>query len=153
MSDSEWFDDVDAAKEAHIVPVNGILTADSGKQEKALALRELEDGLLAESLDIVRNTMRFAEIDPSKGEPPPEWLEKFGDKRAMEVWRTARAAWAAKGEAPVALDIASRTALGIIKARATENSKNKQPTLNVTAVVVNVTNHRVYEPLYEEEVE
>jgi hypothetical protein len=93
----------------------------SDDQDRQDDLRRLEDELLVDSLAVVRGAIDFASLDPDDLDTiPPEWIETMGLKKATYHHRVARAAWSNAKEAPVGMKIAKDTAMGVIKAKATD---------------------------------
>lgn len=107
-----------------------------GKKElQELRIKSLENEIHEVAMDTVRDSLRFADLDP--GNPdyyPQHWVDECGgDMEQVERRRrVARSAWMSAKEAPVALAIAKSIAVGISKARAAEGGGDK--TLNVNIV-------------------
>lgn len=100
-------------------------------------LRAMEDELYEEAASILRDAMRFADVEMAvpEGETlqvPKEWGREMSPERAKKALRIAASAWMSAKDAPVALKLAAQTVTGVIKARATEKQGPRQ--LNVTFV-------------------
>lgn len=116
---------------AVVVPAPAGLS--SRKSEAELAqegLKAIEDSLYEQSAEVISDALRFAELD--EGQPPPEWVEKFGAQRTEKMARTAQMASLPSKEAPVGLQIAQKTHAAISKARAAAGTGPK--VLNMTLV-------------------
>lgn len=145
MSYDPFEEPIEEATAVEVVPGVPVLKT---KEDRELALKEVEDRLLAESTKIVEGVLRFHEIDPTAEEPPEEWIEKHGYEVASSMHRLAVAGWVSKVKAPAGVDIAARVMLGIQKARSLDKAPKK---LNVQLIQVNLTQEtRVYEPLEED---
>lgn len=99
------------------------------REEKiADKLRSLEDELLNESLQIVSDAMKFRDIEPGAEGYPDEWTRGTGlaHDEAVKRLRVAKLAHLPPKDAPVAFVLAQRTAVGIIKARATEKASPRE---------------------------
>lgn len=96
------------------------------------ALQRISNELYEQSVTTVNDAVGFfAKIDPAAEEPPEEWVDELGPKRAWERFRTARYATMAAKDAPVALQMAVRIYVGVEKANA---MRGGAPVLNVQHV-------------------
>lgn len=136
MSDADWLDGLpDDSGAAELVQVTQEAVARrelSAEEQRIERLRNIEDQLLEENLQIVGDAAKFRKIDPGQDQLPVEWLLELGAEGARERMRVAQAAWLPVKDAPIALKMAQSVALGIIKARATEKAAPR--TLNVAFV-------------------
>lgn len=109
------------------------------KREQRDKLIGLRDELLAESMGVVRDAMRFRDIDehlPKDADPNFQRLEEdLGTLDAERAYRVAKSAWRNNSEAPAALKLAAAIAVGILKANAAE--KGAAPQLNIGKVIIN----------------
>lgn len=106
------------------------------KDEKQKALRiarmeELEDALLETAAGIAGAAMAFSEVTPNQQEPPPAWIEEYGEEGARQRLAVAKAAWMPPSIAPVAVTLSVRMYTGIMrgrghKVRLTQNNLNVQ---------------------------
>lgn len=126
---------------AEVVETAPLAAVDSGtalarEPEQFDRLRALEDNILSRGLTCLDDVARWADIDPTASEPPPEWVEELGgDKVALaRRLRVAKAAWMSAKEAPVAIKVAQSVVVGIAKARATEKGGT---TMNLQQVIFN----------------
>lgn len=92
-------------------------------EEKQLeGLRKVEDRILTKSMSIIEDIDGAADIDdghdPEVHGIPDEWIKEVGLVAAAKRLRVAKDARRNKKEAPVYLEHARATALGIIKSRA-----------------------------------
>lgn len=96
--------------------------------QSQLMLKEIETNLLNESAEIVHSVMQFARIGfDENGQVtsiPFEWEGLPEEERRMKV-RLAEAGWRNSSEFPHGAKLAHATMVGIIKARAQENSGTK----------------------------
>jgi hypothetical protein len=104
----------------------------SAKEQRQEALQAVEEEILVESLSIVENALSFQDIEPGTQTPPPDWVERLGVEGAQKRLRMANAAWMSNKDAPMGLQLARATAVGIIKARSSEKQGNR--TLNVVQI-------------------
>lgn len=109
------------------------------KREQRDKLIGLRDELLQESLGVIRDSMRFRDIDPELErdlDPAFEAMEaELGPQEAQRAYRVAKYSLATAAEAPIGLKLATNIAVGIMKANAAE--KGAAPILNVSKVVIN----------------
>jgi hypothetical protein len=105
------------------------------KIENELSLAEvkhIEDNLLRDSSEIVKDSLRFAEIAfDDKGEVisyPDEWNALSDSDRERKI-RIAKANWMSSSDVPHGIKMAERVVLAITKSRK-EESTNKH-TLNI----------------------
>lgn len=121
-------------------PRKGQLTKE---EEIESNLREMENDLLAEAMKMIQASQQWPkiakELDPKNPDDiPKEWVEKFGEQGAKEVYRVARAAMMNNADAPTGLKQQVLLATGIMKARAGE--KRGPKILNLSLVEMpNVT--------------
>jgi len=109
------------------------------KREQRAKLIGLRDELLEESMGVMRDAMRFRDVDPdlTKDTDPnyARMQEDLGPLDAERAYRVAKAAWRTNSEAPAALKLAAAIAVGILKANAAE--KGAAPALNIGKVIIN----------------
>ncbi len=109
------------------------------KREQRDKLMGMRDELLAESLGVIRDSMRFRDIDPElkRDDDPAFWgmQDELGPDDAKRAYRVAQYALATAADAPIGLKLATNIAVGIMKANAAE--KGAAPTLNVSRVIIN----------------
>lgn len=100
------------------------------------ALKAAEDRLLEDSLDIVQSIMGFADIgldesgNPDDSQIPDAWKSLPREHLQRKI-RLAKFGMLSSSDIPHGAKMAHATAIGIIKARATENSGTK--ILNIEA--------------------
>lgn len=103
------------------------------EQEGAqLRLREIADGLFEANLRIMGDAASFRDIDPTRAEPPEEWVRELGLPEAAKRHRIAMASWMPSKDAPVGLANARAIVVGMMKSKAMENASPR--TINVVAV-------------------
>lgn len=119
-----------------LVPKKDPLQKKREQRDKLIGLR---DELLAESMGVMRDAMRFRDIDehlPKEADPNYLRLEAdLGELDAERAYRVAKSAWRSNAEAPAALKLAATIAVGILKANAQE--KGAAPALNIGKVIIN----------------
>lgn len=99
-------------------------------------LKSVEDELLQESMEVLSGALQFANVKFDAAEAPEELVKKLvaEGKDPEKVFRIMKAAQMKSSEAPVGLMIAQKTAMGILKARASDKAAPKP--LNVAIQVV-----------------
>lgn len=116
------------------------------QRDKLMGMR---DELLAESLGVIRDAMRFRDIDlekfPERENDPAFWTmeDELGPEDAKRAYRVAKYALATAADAPIGLKLATNIAVGIMKANAAE--KSTAPVLNVGKVIINQAAIPVFE--------
>jgi hypothetical protein len=132
--DDDIFADLEPAEPvavaAELVPTVNDL--DVIEEQRLAKFKSIEDDILQKSAAIVIDTLAFRDVDPDTKEPPAEWVEQLGLEEAIKRLRVAKTAHLSKREAPVALDIAAKTLIGVMKTRAIERQAPK--VLNMTLV-------------------
>lgn len=129
----DWLDDLPEevhAAEVVVVPASPVQR--SARENRDEYFRSVEDELLTETIAVVRDTLRFREIDPDEEGIPDEWVKEAGLIEATKRKRVASAAWMSAKEAPVGIAVAKSVMIGITRARATEKSGPRS--LNVQTV-------------------
>jgi len=108
------------------------------KRDQHEQLVGLRDELFRESMGVLRDAMRFRDIDPSlqrELDPAFEAMEKeLGQSGAQRAHRVAVLASLPSGDAPIGLKLAANVAVGIMKANATEKGGSR--ILNVSKVIL-----------------
>lgn len=102
-------------------------------ERHANRLAAIEDELFEESAIVVRDALKFRDVDPNSDEIPAEWRDMDPDE-ARKRMRMARANWMNAKEAPVGLKMAQAVMNGIAKARAQQGQAKGD--LNVVVQVV-----------------
>ncbi len=91
-------------------------------------IKAIEDEILMESVDVVKGCLGFADIsfDDQTGDPiiPEEW-ESLPQREQDKKIRLAKFALMSSNEIPHGVKMAHQTMIGIIKARATQDSGTK----------------------------
>jgi hypothetical protein len=108
------------------------------KRDQMEQLVSLQDELFRESMGVLRDAMRFRDIDPSlerELDPAFEAMEvELGQAGAQRAHRVAVLASLPSADAPIGLKLAANVAVGIMKAKATE--KGGTHVLNVAKVIL-----------------
>lgn len=118
------------------------IVAESEDNYHLSLIRSIEDEMLLEASTIVRDAMKWRDIEPSSVDAPTEWYqelkERLGDgpakDEAIKRFRVAKAAWMSSKDAPIGLKLATQVMVGIVKARATEDQAPRP--LNVAVQIV-----------------
>lgn len=127
-------------------PESGALDRKRQQRDKLIGMR---DELLAESLGVIRDAMRFRDIDPEFAKEiekdPAFWdmEDELGAKDAKKAYRVAQYASMTAADAPIGLKLATNIAVGIMKANAAE--KGGTHVLNVNKVVLAAHSLPVFE--------
>jgi hypothetical protein len=110
------------------------------------AIRGLEDELLEESLRVIGGAMKFADVDPGLMEPDEAFFQRFKDDPDPEkLFRLIKYGQMAAARAPAGLSLAQKTAIGILKARASEKGEAKPLAIGVLVVQSMPTFEKVYD--------
>lgn len=101
------------------------------KEARLARIEELEQNLLETAAGIIEAGMSFHEVTPDQADPPPEWVEQYGEKAARQRLAVAKAGWMPQSLAPAALPLSVRMYVGIMrgrghKVRLTQNNLNVQ---------------------------
>lgn len=127
-----------------VKPAVDPLARKRAQRDKLIGMR---DELLQESLGVIRDSMRFRDIDPELErdlDPAFERMEvELGQEEAQRAYRVAKYALATAANAPIGLKLATNIAVGIMKANAAE--KGAAPILNVGKVIINQASIPVFE--------
>lgn len=102
------------------------------QESNANEIRRIEDEIHLGAMDVVDGSISGFSLSPEDTEPPKEWIEAFGEKRAWIRFRAARAGQLNAKEAPVAIKVATQIMTGITKARSMEKAAPRS--LNVAFV-------------------
>lgn len=107
------------------------------EQQKAIRLErmdQLEQRVYEQSSSVVEALLAFAEIDPHQAEPPPAWVEAYGQEGAEQRLRIAKAAWLPQSVFPAGGKLALQAMTGISRGRAYRNAKLTQNNINVKVI-------------------
>lgn len=119
-------------------PPDAALAAARANKDKLVTLR---DELYRESMSVLRDALRFGDIDPEyakQKELDPAFAKmarELGDDGAQKAYRLAQYALMPSADAPTGLKMATMVAVGIMKANAQE--KGGTHVLNVSKVILN----------------
>jgi hypothetical protein len=99
------------------------------KEARLARLEAMEDLILEQADQIVLAGLAFVEIAHDQAVPPPDWVEQFGQDGAEKRLAVAKSQWLPDSQSPAGMKLASRTRMGILKARerkhaATQNNLN-----------------------------
>jgi hypothetical protein len=105
------------------------------EQQKA-RLKNLENKLLQDSMEVVTGVCEFAEIEPNQeGGCPQAWIDELGEATAMKKWRLTNAGWLNSKDAPVGITVATKISIGILRAHAA----SKAPPVNLNIAKIEMT--------------
>lgn len=133
---------VDAALSAELVerPKKDAVTR---RREQEEALGGLQTKIFSESMNVVSDYLRAAEVnpmvDPRTPEQDPAYWKIAQDcgadvEETSRVYRIARAGWLPAADCPGFVKVAANMAIGIMKAKATE--KGGAHVLNVGRILI-----------------
>lgn len=124
---------MDETPKAEVILPKPLETDAERRRNEILSVQEQ---LFQAHTDVVLAMGKFAEVHPDHDEEedglPHDWVEQYGEKRAREMLRIAKAAWMKSSDAPAALKNSVAVVTSIIKARSTEKAANRQ--LNIAVV-------------------
>lgn len=133
---------------------DAIVKAKTAIEKSAEVIENIEDELYREGCEILAANMSFADLEPPKmafGDeeasppgPPPEWVERYGQKKAEKRYRLAAAGWLSDSDAPSGIKTARHLVIGIMKIRANRPSLPRG--MNLTFVQMS-TSHPEYQEL------
>lgn len=106
---------------------------EQGAMEK---LEEIEEQILNENLDILRQAQGWVDLDPEDPSKVPEaWIKQYGEEEAIRKHKIAYAARLSSARAPCGLHIAKDLAVGVMKARS-QRGKNAPVQVNIGAIEI-----------------
>lgn len=90
-------------------------------EQKKLArlarIEALQDRVYDHAAGVVEATLAFHEVTPDQEDPPPAWIEEYGEAGARERLRIAKAGWMPPSLAPAAVKLAVQVMAGIDRGR------------------------------------
>lgn len=112
------------------------LSAAEHRDPDAIAARQskiaaLEDEVFQTSVGVVQAMLDFHLVTPDQQEPPPEWVEEWGQQAAEQRLRVAKAGWMPNSLKPSGLDVATRIVTGIARARGSRQQAIGPAEINV----------------------
>jgi hypothetical protein len=106
--------------------------ADEKQKELRLArIEDIENQIFEQAGGIVEATLAFHEVRPNQTEPPPDWVERYGEEGARQRLEVAKAGWMPASVAPAAVNYALKFMTGTMRGRAFRGAKLIQNNLNV----------------------
>lgn len=87
------------------------------KEARLARIEELEQNLLETAAGIIEAGLAFHEVTPTQQDPPPDWVERYGETAARQRLAVAKAAWMPQSLAPAALPLSVRMYVGITRGR------------------------------------
>ncbi len=117
------------------------------REARHARLADVEDILLDKAAALVDYASRYADLTPEMTGPPDEWVDELGKEEADKAFRVAQSAWTNKKDAPIGLQMAHATVMGILKNKVARGTIDATPTLNVQVVQLTQEAPRVYPKL------
>jgi hypothetical protein len=96
---------------------------------------ELEDKVYARATAVAEAFLSFHEVKPGQTEPPPAWVEEFGEEGARQRLEVAKAGWLPASIAPAAAKYAIQAMAGISRGRRF-NQQKAAGALNVAVITL-----------------
>lgn len=98
------------------------IPADEHRDPDAIAARQskiaaLEDEVFQSSVGVVQAMLDFHLVTPNQQDPPPEWVEQWGEQAARQRLAVAKSGWMPNSVKPSGADVAVRIVTGIARAR------------------------------------
>lgn len=87
------------------------------KETRLARIEELENEIFERASGVVNAGLSFTEIDPYQPDPPPQWVEQYGEEGAQLRLRAAKAMWAPASMAPSGFKLAAQVMAGIARGR------------------------------------
>lgn len=87
------------------------------KAERLARIEELEQEVFERAAGVVTEILAFREVKHDQKQPPPEWIEQFGEDDARKKLEIAKAGWLPQSIAPAGFKYAVQVMAGISRAR------------------------------------
>lgn len=113
------------------IPITALRDPDAAAA-RMTRIAEVEDEVFQTSAAVVQATLDFHLVEPGQQDPPPEWVEEYGERAARQRLAVAKAGWMPNSLAPAAVQLASRIVTGIARARRTGPQSIGSAEINVT---------------------
>lgn len=110
------------------------LLSERRKEERIERLTELEDRIFERCSQVVEAVASFSEISETQPEPPPDWVETYGEEGAAQRLAVAKTGWLPANMMPCGVKLAAQVMTGISKGRAFRG-RLTQNQLNVKLVL------------------
>lgn len=78
---------------------------------------ELEDTVLETATGVVEAALAFHEVTFDQKDPPPEWIERYGEQAARQRLQVAKSGWLPGSMAPAGVKLSVQVMTGIHRAR------------------------------------
>lgn len=110
------------------------LKDETKKSERLARIEELESEISEKAAGVVNAMLAAVEIDPKQADPPPAWVEEFGEEGARLRLKVAQAAWFPAATTPAFFKLAIQVQVGLARGRQyrmkiTQNNLNVKLTL------------------------
>lgn len=107
------------------------LKDEKNKEARIERIEAIEAEIFEHTSGIAQAYLDFHQVHPHQTEPPPEWVEQFGEVGAKQRLAVAKAGWLPQAAAPSAVTQAFRFLFASGKARR-HNVRVQASNLNVT---------------------
>lgn len=94
-------------------------------------MEALEQRVYEHAAQVVSALLSFAEVSPQQAEPPPGWIEEFGEEGARQRLEVAKAGWLPQSVAPNAAKLSVQVMTGISRGQKYRNQRLTQNNINV----------------------
>ena len=88
------------------------------KEARLARIEELENEVFEKAASIVGVALDFTQVSHNQDEPPPEWVEMYGQEQAEQRLRLAKSMWLPASVAPNGTKLAMQAMAGISRGRA-----------------------------------
>lgn len=94
-------------------------------------MEALEQRVYEHAAQVVEALLAFSEISPQQTDPPPAWIEQYGEEGARQRLQVAKAGWWSQANAPVAAKLSVQVMTGISRGQKYRQAKLTQNNINV----------------------
>ncbi len=101
------------------------------KEERLARIEAIEHEIFEHASGIAQAFMDFTQVHPHQQEPPPEWVEQFGEAGAKQRLAVAKAGWLPPSASPAAVGYAFKFLAASSRGRR-HNMRVQASNLNVT---------------------
>lgn len=112
-------------------PLHRELADDEVKAKRLQRMLELEDEIYQTAGGVIGAFLDFHLVDPQQPDPPPEWVERFGEQAARQRLAVAKAGWMPPSLMPAAVKTAVAVQAGIGRSRRMTNKGAITASVNV----------------------
>jgi hypothetical protein len=90
--------------------------SERNKEKRLERIAEIEDKVFDISTQVVLAHLAFTEVDPLQEDPPPEWVEQFGEVAARRRMIVAKSGYLPASQMPSAVKLAAMVRTSISRA-------------------------------------